>query len=71
MKSSAAWADATGVEGLMDVVNDHLPNGSTAVGLLQQIARQGRSRHFGDVLVLADRGHLVLFETAKPDTIFQ
>ena len=38
----------------MNVVNDHGPNGCAAIGLLQQIVRQGGSRDFRNVLVLAD-----------------
>jgi hypothetical protein len=55
----------------MDIVDDHGPNGLTAVGLLEQIARQRRSSDFGNVLMLAKRGDLILIETAKVDAVLQ
>ena len=64
-------ADTASVERLMNVVNDHGPNGCAAIGLLQQIVRQGGSRNFRNVLVLADGGDFVFVQSAKGDAILQ
>jgi len=62
-------SDATFAESFVNVGNDHSSNGFAAVRLLQQIARQSGSSDLGDVLMLTDRGDLILVETAKADTI--
>ena len=55
----------------MDIVDDHRPNGLTAVGLLEQIARQRCSSDLGNVFMLAKRGDLILIETAKVEAVLQ
>ena len=63
-------ADTASVERLMNVVNDHGPNGCAAIGLLQPIVRQGGSRNFRNVLVLADGVvDFVLVQSRKGDAI--
>jgi hypothetical protein len=44
--------DTAGVEGLMNVLNNHGPDGFCAMGLLQQIVCQRGGRDFRNVLVL-------------------
>ena len=59
------------IERLVNVINDHAADLLAAVGLVQQVLSQCRSRDFGNVLVLADSFDLVLAKTAKPNAIFQ
>jgi hypothetical protein len=61
--------DATFVERFVNIVDDHGSNGLAAVRLMQQVARQRGGGYFRNVLMLADRGDLLLVETAKADTI--
>jgi hypothetical protein len=62
-------SDTAGFERLVNVVNDHGPDGFPTVGLLQQIVCQGRGRDFRNVLVLADRIDFVLVQSGKGDAI--
>ena len=45
---------STIVEGLVDVVDDHPPNGLAAVRLMQEVVCQSRRGDFRDMLMLAD-----------------
>jgi polyhydroxyalkanoate synthase len=57
------------VEGFVDVIDDHYPNGFPAVRLLQQIVRQSGRCDFGDMFMLADSRNFFLVEAAKSDAI--
>jgi hypothetical protein len=59
--------DTAGVEGLMNVLNDHGPDGFCAMGLLQQIVCQRGGRDFRNVLVLADSIDFVSVQSGKGD----
>ena len=62
-------ADTASGERLMNVVNDHGPNGCATIGLLQQVVCQGGSCDFRDMLVLADGFDFVLVQSRKGDAI--
>jgi hypothetical protein len=62
---------STIVESLVDVIDDHAPNGLAAVRLMQEVARQSGRGDFGDMLMLADRGNLILVQTTKVNAILQ
>jgi hypothetical protein len=64
-------SDATLVQSLVNVVNDHSSDRFAAMGLRQQIARQSGSSYVRDVLVLANRCDFILIETAKAEAVFQ
>jgi hypothetical protein len=53
----------------VDVINDHLADSLATTRLFQQIAPQCCSGYLGDVLVLADRGYLILVEPTKADAV--
>ena len=70
-KRNAAALGFRTVEGFVNFINDHGSDGFAAMGLRQQIVRQCGRSDFGDVLMLADCGNLVLVEAAQADAIFQ
>jgi hypothetical protein len=61
--------DTAGFERLMNVVNDHGPDGFPTVGLLQQIVCQGRGGDFRNVLVLTDCNDFFFVQSGKGDAI--
>ena len=63
-------SDAAFIERSVNIVDDHCSNGFTAVRLLQQITGERGSRYFRDVLMLADRGDLLLVETGLTHRFF-
>src|SRR6476646_10310184 len=62
---------AAGTERRMNVVNDHGPDGFAAMGLPQQIVRQGGCRDFRNMFVLANGGDFIFVQSAKGDAIVQ
>jgi hypothetical protein len=62
---------STLAESLADIIDDHPPNGLTAVRLVQQVVCQGGRDYFGHMLVFADCSDFILVETAKVDAVLQ
>jgi len=54
-----------------DIVDDRVPDLVGAMLLARQILAKGRSRDFGDMLVLGDGEHFLFGEAAKGQTVFK
>jgi len=62
---------STIVESLVNVVDDHAPNGLASVRLMQEVPCQSGRGDFGDMLMLANCGNLILVQTTKVNAILQ
>jgi hypothetical protein len=58
------------IEGLMDILNDHGSDSISATRLVEQVARQCGRRDVSNMLVLADRGHLLGIQAAHCNAVF-
>ncbi|MGZ8402070.1 MAG: hypothetical protein ACXWVR_02025 [Rhodoplanes sp.] len=58
------------VEGCVDIIDDHRADALDAMLLVKQVACQGGSRNFSDVLMLADGVDLVLIQAAHCNAVF-
>jgi hypothetical protein len=63
--------DSALVQRHMNILDDHVPDGLTAVRLIQQITGQSCSGDVWYVLMFADRGNFIRVQAAKVDAVLQ